>query len=106
MGTTSCVLVQTVDGVSELYLTDSHDFCKPACTFLGTLSTTPTIQQATQAGGATYQTVSGSVTGTFKDAYGNTFTNVPALFGFTTYPGHGDVGVPAVGSLIVTLQPN
>jgi hypothetical protein len=103
----NCVQIQTVKGAgTKFYMTDSHDFCKPSCTYLGTFSSGLNVQQNLDSEGSIFQTVTGSLTGTFTDALGRTFDDVPALFGFTTYPGRGNTGVPATGSLIVTLQEN
>jgi len=96
--------IETVGGVSELLLSDSHDFCNPSCKYLGTFDAgLPSVAVAALPDGAVYETVSGTLTGTFTDAFGKKYTNVLALFSFTTYPG---AGVPAVGYLTVVLQDN
>lgn len=108
---TNTVQVQTVAGVTQLYLSDSHDVCGPKngsagqCQFLGQLSGTFSIE-SNNLNGAAYQHVSGTFYGTFQDAKGNSYENVPVLLSFDTFPSIDGVQWPAFGGVTIVLQPN
>lgn len=100
----NCAEIQTVNGVSQLFVTDSHDFCKPVCTYSGTFVDLRN-EQITQHG-ATFWKVSGGLIGTFTDPHGIVTENVPARYYFETFPSTDGTYVPAGGNLTVVLALN
>jgi len=104
--------IQTVNGVTELYLYDSHDFCGPkagpwgACLYEGTLSGQLKIEAVAVSGGASYQHVSGDFYGTFSDAKGNMYYNVLGVLSFDTFPASDGVIWAAHGGVTIVLGDN
>lgn len=110
--TKNCVALWTVDDVTYLSLSDSHDICKKGpnggpCTFSGAFTTPLSVSLTPpSSSGVVWGTWSGQLLGTFSVA-GWQETNIQALFEFNTYPAViGDPQVPAVGSLILVFQDN
>ena len=105
------VQVQTVDGVTQLNLIDTHDICGPkagpvgACEYLGTLLGPLQITEEFLYAGS-YQHVSGTFVGTFTDAQGYVFRDVFALLDFDTFPTVDTVNVPDHGGVTIVLQYN
>jgi hypothetical protein len=109
---TNIVEVETVKGVTELYLSDSHDLCGPKagpvgfCSYLGTMVGALEIKVINLAGGATYSHVTGTFSGLFTDDHGDQFPNTLGLFAFDTYPSVNSVVVPSAGSVVIVLENN
>lgn len=80
----NCLQIQTVGGVTQLYLQDSHSICGSGCTYQGTFSYFKKTLNA--EGPAFYWSVEGSLVGTFTDPNGVTYQNVAARFYFETNP--------------------
>jgi|ERR1035438_10143755 hypothetical protein len=109
---TNIVEVETVKGVTELYLSDSHDFCGPkagpagTCSYLGTMVGELEIKTISLGSGATYSHVAGTFSGLFTDARGDQFPNKLGLFSFDTYPSVNGLVVPSAGSVVIVLEDN
>jgi hypothetical protein len=106
--------VQTVNGVTQLHLRDTHDLCghvkvPPAgfCSFDGTLQgpiNTITTNLTGEAGWTNH--VSGLFLGTFIGPYGVEYDNVYAYLTFDTFPTLNTVYWPATGGVTVVLSNN
>jgi hypothetical protein len=109
---TNVAQMQTVGGVTELYMSDSHDICGPkagptgSCSYLGTLSGGMTVTTISIESGGSYEHVTGTFSGLFLDDDGNQFAYTPALLSFDTYPAKDGINVPSAGSLMVVLAYN
>jgi hypothetical protein len=109
---TNIVEVETVKGVTQLYLSDSHDYCGPkagpagSCSYQGTMVGELDIKTISLESGATYSHVAGTFSGLFTDARGNQFPNKLGLFSFDTYPSVNSIVVPSAGSLVIVLEDN
>ncbi len=105
---THTAAIQTVDGVTELYLHDEHDICGfkgGSCSFLGTLSLPFEITSVPFDGGI-YQHVVGEFYGTFTDETGLQWPDVIALFSLDTFPADDPVDMPSVGSVVIVYKLN
>jgi hypothetical protein len=109
---TNVIEVETVKGVTELYLSDSHDLCGPkagpvgSCSYLGTMVGALEIKTISLASGATYAHVTGTFLGLFTDDHGDQFANTLGLLAFDTYPSVNSVVVPSAGSVVIVLENN
>ncbi len=105
------VQVQTVKGQTQIYLKDVHDICGPkagsfgACIFTGILTGDLVVANEVLLDSA-YQHVSGTFVGTFTDAQGDVYQNIPALLSFDTFPTIDTVYWPSYGGVTIVLQPN
>jgi hypothetical protein len=105
--TKNCLQIETVAGVTELIMTDSHDFCSLGtgfCSYSGTF--TSFNSQVVNKGNFSYTRISGELVGTFTDAQGNISNNVSALYSAETYPANNGILEVAPGNLTVILQLN
>jgi hypothetical protein len=106
--------MQTVGGVTELSLSDSHDICGPkagpagSCSYLGTLAGVMDVQTIIldPSQNLSYQHVTGTFSGLFTDDDGHQYVHTPALLSFDTYPATDGINVPSVGSVVVLLAYN
>lgn len=106
----NCAMVQTVNGVSQLFVTDSHDFCAAVppstsnCSYLG--SFVEFHQELVTEGIAHFWRVSIGLTGTFTSPLGVVTQNVPARYYFETFPSQDSTDVPSGGNLTVVFELN
>lgn len=104
--------METVNGVTMLYMSDSHDFCgvnggpDGACSYLGTLVGPMEVKQTSLQSGATFEHVSGNFYGAFTDDKGNEFEDTLAILSFDTYPSVDGINVPSAGSVVIVLANN
>lgn len=105
-GCSNCIQVQTVNGSTQLFASDSHDVCKPACTYLATF--VEFHAELVTEGVTQFYRVSGGLNGTFTDPFGVVTENVPARYYFETFPNKYSepVFVPAAGGLTIVLSLN
>jgi hypothetical protein len=111
-GASNAVDVATVNGVTELYLADSHDVCSSKagiegqCTYLGTLTPGSFLVTPEVGAGGTYQHVTAEFSGAFVDAKGNIFSPVTALLSFDTFPTKDTVNWPSTGGVTIVFDLN
>lgn len=104
--------VQTVNGVTELYLLDTHDFCGPKagpngyCGYVGTLDGQLKVEAIGVPGSASYQHVTGVFLGEFIDAQGKLHKNILALLSFDTFPATDGIVWASHGGVTVVLACN
>jgi hypothetical protein len=104
------VQLETAGGLTELYLSDMHDFCSPNagpngyCSFLGT--GTLTVEAVTVPSGGSYQHVVGYFVGSFVDVKDNFYSDVTAILSFDTFPATDGVPWAAHGGVTVVLADN
>ena len=110
-GCTNCVQVQTINGVTQFFTSDSHDVCKPSCTYQGTV--TALNFELVSEGTTQFYRVAMSLTGTFKDPLGVVTKNVSGRYHFETFafPMGGswvnaNEFVPASGGITAVLSLN
>ena len=98
------------DGVSQVWLSDSHDFCGPKfqpqgyCSYQGAFYLGPFGTPTLMPDGSSTTEYFGLAIGTFVDDFGVAHDGVSAIFNFQTYPQANGGSIPATGSLIVELS--
>jgi hypothetical protein len=105
---TNVLQLQTVDGVTYVYLRDTHDICGKDtgyCYYLGVLSA-PLEVDSVDVESAVRQHVTGTFYGTFTDSHGNTYQNVLGLLSLDTFPATDTIQVGSVGHLDVIFNFN
>lgn len=101
--------LQTVNGVTELYLMDTHDLCGPKagsngyCGYVGTLDGQLKVEAVSVPGGASYQHVTGAFLGEFIDAKGKLRQNILALLSFDTFPATDGIVWASHGGVTIVL---
>lgn len=97
-------------GLSQVWLSDSHDICGPKfqpqgyCSYQGTFYLGPFGIPTLMPDGSSTTEWFGLATGTFVDDFGVAHEEVSAVFNFQTYPQAHGGSIPATGSLIVELS--